>query len=145
VACHATSSSSRDLEPHLTTADRKARDRGCHDGGGPEPGGSHRHFLWLLARGLTATAVARVTGYSAYWVGQIVRRYNRDGPDGVRDRRHTAQVRPRVLLPEGEHADLRTALAAPHPAGDRWCGRSVACLAQRARWFFAVLLYPSSA
>jgi Homeodomain-like domain-containing protein len=41
---------------------------------------SHWHFLWLLARGLTATAIARVTGYSAYWIGQIARRYNRAGP-----------------------------------------------------------------
>ena len=41
---------------------------------------------------LSATAVARVTGYSAYWVGQIARRYNRLGPDGIRDRRHTAQL-----------------------------------------------------
>ena len=34
------------------------------------------------------TAIA-VTGYSAYWIGQIARRYNTNGPDGVRDRRHT--------------------------------------------------------
>lgn len=77
---------------------------------------------------MTATAVARVTGYSAYWVGQIARRYNRDGPDGMRDRRHTAQAdgHPHVLLTEGEQANLRAALAGPHPAGDRWCGRTVA-------------------
>jgi transposase len=75
---------------------------------------------------MTATAVARVTGYSAYWIGQIARRYNRDGPDSVRDRRHTAAAHPRVLLIEGEHADLQAALTAPHPAGDRWCGRTVA-------------------
>ena len=56
----------------------------------------------------------------------MARRYNRDGPDGVHDRRHTAEAHPRVLLAEGEHADLRTELAKPHPAGDRWCGRSVA-------------------
>ena len=37
---------------------------------------------------MTATAVAAMTGYSAYWIGQIARRYNTEGPDGVRDRRH---------------------------------------------------------
>jgi transposase len=110
------------LEPHLTKDELEARYRGCHD----PVERSHWHFLWLLAHGMTATAVARVTGYSAYWIGQIVRRYNRDGPDGMRDRRHTAEARSRVLLPESEHADLRAALAAPHPAGDRWCGRTVA-------------------
>jgi hypothetical protein len=30
---------------------------------------SHWQFLWLLSRGLTATAIAAVTGYSAYWIG----------------------------------------------------------------------------
>src|SRR5207237_1035640 len=35
---------------------------------------SRWHFLWLLACGLTATAAADVTGYSAYWIGQIARR-----------------------------------------------------------------------
>lgn len=39
---------------------------------------------------MTTTAVAGMTEYSAYWNGQIARRYNRDGPDGVRDRRHRA-------------------------------------------------------
>lgn len=34
--------------------------------------------VWLLAKGMTATAAARVTGYSAYWIGQIARRYSRD-------------------------------------------------------------------
>ena len=58
-----------------------------------------------------------MTGYSAYWVGQIARRYNRDGPEGMRDRRHTVVVHPHVLLTEGEHTDLRAALAEPHPAG----------------------------
>jgi transposase len=112
------------LEPHLTTHDLAARYRGCHD----PVERSHWHFLWLLARGLSATAVARVTGYSAYWVGQIARRYNRDGPDGMRDRRHTAQAHghPHALLTEGEQTDLRAALAEPCPDGDRWCSRTVA-------------------
>jgi hypothetical protein len=37
---------------------------------------------------MTAMTIATVTGYSAYWIGQIARRYNKEGPDGVRDRRH---------------------------------------------------------
>lgn len=60
------------LEPHLTSHDLEARYRRSHD----PVERSHWHFLWLLARGMTATAVARVTGYLAYWIGQIARRYN---------------------------------------------------------------------
>jgi transposase len=109
------------LAPHLTNDELYARyRRAC------EPvERSHWHFLWLLAQGLTATAVAAVTGYSAYWIGQIAHRYNRDGPDSLGDRRHRAGEQ-RLLLPPGRHAALREALAGPHPEGDRWCGRTVA-------------------
>ncbi|HEX6542135.1 MAG TPA: helix-turn-helix domain-containing protein [Ktedonobacterales bacterium] len=107
------------LEPYLTNHDLETRYRGCHD----PVERSHWHFLWLLAQGMTATAVARVTGYSAYWVGQITRRSNRLGPDGMRDRRHTAQLRRHLhaLLPEGEHTDLRATLFPwwPHRIGKR--------------------------
>src|SRR5258708_14031221 len=109
------------LEPHLTDDEPRDRYRRAAD----PVERSRWHCLWLLAGGMTATAVAAVTGYSAYWIGQIVRRYNRDGPDGVRDRRHRAGER-RLLLPEKQQGPLREALAAPHPAGDRWCGRTVA-------------------
>src|SRR6476646_5957827 len=81
---------------------------------------SHWQFLWLLARGMTATAIAGVTGYSAYWIGQIARRYNRAGPEGVRDQRRHGRAR-QPLLTQERHAALRAALAEPHPAGDHWC------------------------
>ena len=81
-------------------------------------------FLWLLARGLTATAIARVTGYSAYWIGQIARRYNRAGPDGVRDQRRHRRAR-HPLLSEEQHAALRAPLPSRIPpvttgVGGRW-------------------------
>ncbi len=74
---------------------------------------------------MTATAVAAVAGYSAYWIGQIARRYNADGPDSMRDRRHTMCAR-RPDLPAPQLLELGAALAGPHPEGDRWCGRTVA-------------------
>ena len=86
---------------------------------------SHWHFLWLLAGGMTATAVAAVTGCSANWIGQVARRYNTDGPDGVQDRRHTLCAG-RPGLPASQLPELRAAVAGPHPEGDRWCGRTVA-------------------
>ena len=109
------------LEPHLTDAEFHDRYRDATD----SIERSHWHFLWLLASGMTATAVAAVTGYSAYWIGQVARRYNTNGPDGVRDRRH-AVCAGRPALAASHLTALRTALAGPHPAGDRWCGRTVA-------------------
>jgi len=47
-------------------------------------------MLWLLSQGHTAVAVARVTGYSAYWIGQIAKRYSTQGPQGMQNRRHTS-------------------------------------------------------
>lgn len=78
---------------------------------------SHWHFLWLLARGFTAKGIAGITGYSAYWIGQIARRYNALGPDGVKDQRRLARPG-RQLLTAAQH--------------DRSNGRTVAAwMAQR--------------
>jgi transposase len=86
---------------------------------------NHWHFLWLLARGFTAKAIAHITGYSAYWIGQIARHYNARGPDGVKDQRR--QARPhRQLLTAAHHEELRAALSGPAPLHDRWNGRTVA-------------------
>jgi hypothetical protein len=83
------------------------------------------HFLWLLAGGLTASAVAAVSGYAAYWIGHIAKRFNTDGTNGVRDRRH-ATCTGRPELPVSHLAALGAAVARPHPLGERWCGRTVA-------------------
>jgi transposase len=86
---------------------------------------SHWHFLWLLAGGMTATAVAAATGYSAFWIGQIARRYNTNGPDGVRDRRHELCTG-HPALPTSLLTELGAAVNGAHPEGDCWCGRTVA-------------------
>jgi hypothetical protein len=76
------------LKPHLTDDELHDRYRRADD----PVEHSHWHFLWLLASGMTATAVAAVAGYSAYWIGQIARRYNADGPDSMRNRGATRCV-----------------------------------------------------
>jgi hypothetical protein len=50
------------LEPHLTDDELHSRYRRAGDA----VDRSHWHFLWLLAGGMTAAAVAALTGYSAY-------------------------------------------------------------------------------
>ena len=37
-------------------------------------------ILWLLAQVRTATELSAVIGYRAYWIGQIAKRYNEQGP-----------------------------------------------------------------
>jgi len=57
----------------------------------------HEHswwqILWLLAQGRTATELAGVTSYSAYWIGQLTKRYNERGPAGMHNRQHTTSRR----------------------------------------------------
>jgi transposase len=110
------------LEPHLTIEELEGRYRSETD----PVERSRWHFLWLLSRGLTAKLVASITGYSAYWIGRIARRYNEHGPDSVKDRRH--QSRPSMpLLSVSQQGELVAALAAgAAPEGERWCGRTVA-------------------
>ena len=63
------------LKPHLSTDELGIRYRRTQD----PVERSHWQFLWLLARGFTAKVIASITGYSAYWIGQIARCYNARG------------------------------------------------------------------
>jgi hypothetical protein len=107
------------FHPFLTVQELHERFRHAHD----SVERSRWRFLWLLARG--PTAVARVTGRSAYWIGRVAGRHNAAGPDGMGDQRHRARD-PHAMLRDQQQAALRAAFAAPHPTGDCWCGRTVA-------------------
>src|SRR5258708_30204465 len=109
------------LDPHLPADELQGRYRRA----GEAVERSHWHFLWLLASGMTATAVAAITGYSAYWIGQIARRYNTDGPDGVSNRR-PALCAGRPDLPIAQLTHLGAAVAHPHPDAGPSRGRPVA-------------------
>lgn len=67
-----------------------------------------------------------MTGYSAYWIGQLAKRYNEHGPAGMHNRQHTPSRRAAPLLSAALQEELRQALAAPAPEDDRWSGRTVA-------------------
>ena len=41
-----------------------------------------------------------VIGYRAYWIRQIAKRYNEQGPEAMRNRRHTTSYRPAPVCPE---------------------------------------------
>jgi hypothetical protein len=54
--------------------------------------------------------VARVTGYGRRWVGEVARRYDEGGPDGLGDRRRR-NVGAKPLLGAGDEAAPKGALA----------------------------------
>ena len=75
--------------------------------------------------------VAGMVGYSEKWVREIARRYEREGLEGLADRRHgNPGAKERALLDEEGQAELREALLkGPPPAalgGGMWSGPKVA-------------------
>jgi transposase len=88
---------------------------------------SHWQLLWLLARGHPAYEVAQMTGYSAYWIGQVARRFNEEGEEGLVTHRTISRPSPLALLSTPAALDeLRSALAGPAPQEDVWNSRTVA-------------------
>jgi len=83
-------------------------------------------ILWLLARGQKARDIAESTGYSAYWIGQIAKRYNAEGAQGMHNRQYTHSHRGQPLLSPELLAELAEAVRGPAPEGEEWLGRTVA-------------------
>jgi transposase len=110
------------LEPHLAVDELERRYRAAKE---PHER-SWWQLLWLLAKGHTARELAEVTGYSAYWIGQIAKRYNAAGPEGMHNRQYTHSHRAAPLLSPEQLAELAAAVRGPAPEGDHWLGRSVA-------------------
>ncbi len=87
---------------------------------------SHWQIIWLLAQGHPAYEVAAMTGYSAYWIGQIARRFNTEGEEGLRNHRKQSRPSPFALLAPHDLDALRHALDGPAPQADVWNSRTVA-------------------
>jgi len=110
------------LQPHLSVDDLERRYRAAK-----EPNErTWWQILWLLAQGHTATELSRVIGYRAYWIGQIAKRYNEEGPGGMVNRRHTRSYRPPPVLSPALQEELRAVLAAAVARREYWTGRDVA-------------------
>src|SRR3954451_23126758 len=82
---------------------------------------SHLQIVWLLSRGRGEREVAQVTGYGRRWVGEVARRYEEGGPDGLGDRRRgDAGARP--LLGGEDEAAGGGGRGGPGPWGGRGGG-----------------------
>ncbi len=122
------------LEPHLSADELERRYRGARE---PHER-SWFQILWLLAKGQTAREIAESTGYSRYWIGQVARRYNQEGPAGMQNRRSTHSHRAQPLVSLEHLAELAEAVRGPAPEGEHWIGRTVAA------WMSAKLGRPVS-
>lgn len=82
--------------------------------------------LHLKSQAYSTAALEEVTGYCAYWIRQIIRRYNEQGERSVADRRHEHAGSTPMLTPE-QQAELARALESGRaPDGALWNGPRVA-------------------
>jgi len=116
------------LHPHLPTPELSQRARQA-----PNLVEARRwQLLALVADGKTVQDAASLVGLYANYARRVVRRYNHEGPIGVRDRRldQTPPVRPPLLSAE-QQQELAEAVQGPAPGGGLWTGPDVA------RWIAA--------
>lgn len=82
--------------------------------------------LWLIARGKHTEQISDFLGITVHWVRQIVKRYNEQGPESMRDRRHDLPGPDTALLNDEQLQLLRETLQQPPPDGGLWSGPKVA-------------------
>jgi transposase len=108
---------------HLSHAEIDHRYRSCLDAAEK----SRWHVLWLVTRPeqpLSATAAAKLVGFTPAWGRAILKRYNARGPDALRDGRRDNGTDP--LLSTEQRAELFAALQTDPPDGGLWSGPKVA-------------------
>jgi transposase len=89
---------------------------------------THLLMVWRMSLGDPIREVAQMVRYSEKWTREIARRYEREGVEGLGDRRHgNPGAKERALLDEEGQAELREALLEDSPpGGGMWSGPKVA-------------------
>ncbi len=110
-----------EVAPHLSVPELEARERAARD----PVEHTRLQVIRLLAQGRTSRDVAEISGYTQKWVRVLAGRYNRLGPDALRDGRHRNPGRSPLLSAEQGRA-LAAVLAQRPPEGGLWSGPRVA-------------------
>jgi hypothetical protein len=105
------------IAPHLPVAELERRYRQASEG----IERSHYQIIWLLAQGRKSEDVATLTSYSRLWIYELVRSYNRCGPDALGDK-HRENPGKSPLLNDVQQAQLWQALQDSPTDGDLWDG-----------------------
>ena len=87
---------------------------------------AHWQIIWLKQRGKTTDEIGETTGYSAYWIRTLIHRYNDEGEQGLKDRRH-GHPGAVPMLSVQQQAELEGLLEHEKaPDGGPWTGPKVA-------------------
>jgi len=85
----------------------------------------HLQIIKLSLEGKTCYQIAQIVDYHVKWVREIVKRYNKDGIDGIADKREQNGGH-RFLLNEDERKELSHVLTDEKPEdGGLWTGPKV--------------------
>lgn len=112
------------IEPHLSVDELKKRYLKCQE----VRERTHWEAIWLLSQHTPSQWVANRTHLSVNWVRELARRYNREGPAALGDRRRKHPGPSRLLSPT-QVEQLQAALEQPVPSelgGGLWNGPKVA-------------------
>ncbi|MEG4294076.1 helix-turn-helix domain-containing protein [Microcoleus sp. C2C3] len=111
------------LESHLTAEELKIRYRQAQN----TTESRRWHLLLLVSRNWTIKEAAQVVGLNYDYAKEIVQRYNREGPNSVRNRSGDRLPPPaKSLLDPQQQEELRQALQGSAPDGGDWTGPKVA-------------------
>ena len=107
------------IESHYSAAELKARYRECCD-----PVEARRwQLIWLVTEGKTLTAAAEAIAFNYDYAREIIRRYNADGVDGLRNRRKDGRPSSSQALLTIEQCEaLDQRLQEPPTDGGVWSG-----------------------
>jgi transposase len=111
------------LHPHVPPAELSQRARHA-----PTQVEARRwQLLVLIADKMSTKDAARLVGLQEDYAGRVVRRYNREGPESLRDHRLelVGPGRTPLLTPE-QQQELAVAVQGPAPGGGLWTGPDVA-------------------
>ena len=105
------------IEPHLTLDQLNLKIRRSRDSVTRQ----QLRVVKCVMIGMTQRRVAEKLGYSPAWVHTIIRRYNEDGPDALRDHRKDNPGRP-FKLSKQIRDEMRELVSLPPPDGNLWTG-----------------------
>jgi transposase len=111
-----------ELKPYLTVDELKTRYRQAID----TSEARRWQLLHLVAQAWTIKQAAQAVDLNYDYAKEIIRRYNQDGPEAVKNRNHRRQVSPRSLLSAEQQRELQQILQTPAPDGGEWSGPKVA-------------------
>jgi len=112
-----------ELEAHLSRGELETQYKNSQD-----PVESRRyHLLWLVSQDYSLTEAAKVVGLNDNYGYKIVKRYNQEGVEGLKNRRKLrCPGKTRALLNENQEQELLEQLESPPSDGGVWTGPKVA-------------------